>query len=153
MATILEINNVRLAAADLMKQLAHANALVLIKTLMPQPDDYDRVFVHEVADQARQAYEHLWSDPPVLATPTQTEVETFAVQADTFLVENEFSREFPGGYRKIAKLLKPEPVWVRFRFTEPGQSTGVSYDGLVWLDGRWGWFPKPWRYIELPVNN
>ena len=25
---------------------------------------------------------------------------------------------------------------------------GMAYDGLVYLDARWLWFPKPWRAID-----
>jgi hypothetical protein len=91
----------------------------------------------------------LWSAlPAVLAGPSQTTVAAFACRAGDLATDHASSREFPGGYRRIAHKLRPELVWVRFAFREPGGSAGTSYDGLVWLSGRWVWFPKPWRVLD-----
>jgi hypothetical protein len=57
------------------------------------------------------------------------------------------SRPFPGGYRSVAGLLTPTRVWVAWRYRSPGSSTGLSYDGLVWCDDHWAFFPKPYRVL------
>lgn len=153
MIEVTELNRIRREATALMTRLARAGQLDVTAALKPEDEDYAKVFLGDTAATARASYESLWIDPPILARPGQTEVEAFALQAETFLTDNEFSREFPGGYRKIAHLLNPDLVWVRFKFTEPGKSAGMAYDGLVWLDGRWAWFPKPWRYLMAPIDN
>jgi hypothetical protein len=153
MIEVTELNRIKREAAELLKRLAHADQFHLIAALKPQDEDYAKVFVGDAVALAKLNYGSLWMDPPTLAKPTQTEVETFALQAETLQTDNEFRDEFPGGYRKIAHHLNPELVWVIFKFTEPGKTTGMAYDGLVYLDGRWAWFPKPWRYLVAPIDN
>jgi hypothetical protein len=29
---------------------------------------------------------------------------------------------------------------------------GVAFDGLVWIDDHFAWFPKPWRFIPQPTT-
>ena len=48
--------------------------------------------------------------------------------------------------RAIAHLLQPQRVWVAWKLIAPGQDAGMAYDGLVWLDDHWAWFPKPFRF-------
>jgi hypothetical protein len=61
--------------------------------------------------------------------------------------DNELSRPFPGGYRAIAAKLNPNRIWVRWKFCRPGETAGMAYDGLVWVDDHWAWFPKPYRAL------
>jgi len=55
---------------------------------------------------------------------------------------------FAGGLPDVAEQLVPDRFWVAWEFVEPGASCGMAYHGLVWLDGRFAWFPKPWRVLE-----
>lgn len=114
----------------------------------PRPDDYARVFVPEAVARARAQYEILW-----LAAPRpepkggQRDVLVFAAPSSLLTDDNELSRRFPNGYRRIAHLLDPHQIWLAWKFVVPGSGTGMAYDGLVWLDGRFAWFPKPWRVL------
>jgi hypothetical protein len=149
-----ELKKIGTAAAAMLRPLASASIVQMVGMLKPYDEDYERVFVGRAAGDARVGYEQLWMNPPRgFGKPGQSEVHTFAVQAKMLATENEFSMEFPGGYRKIAELLVPDRIWLRFKFVEPGKSTGMAYDGLVWLDGRWAWFPKPWHVISAPPSN
>ena len=38
-------------------------------------------------------------------------------------------------------------TWWRWKFTKPGEDLGMAYDGLVFVNGHWAWFPKPYRAI------
>ena len=55
---------------------------------------------------------------------------------------------FPGGYQQLADRLAPDELWVSWQLIAPGETTGVQFDGLVYLDGRFAWFPKPWRALS-----
>lgn len=139
------------------KQLAHdllARYLVptpadeLADELRPDPDDYAAVFAPAVALRARGGYQSFWLQSPRPAPRSgQTEIRVFAAPASMLTDDNELSRRFPGGYRRIAHLLDPHRIWLAWKFLAPGASMGMAYDGLVWLDGRFAWFPKPWRVI------
>lgn len=156
MIELAELSRIQRAAVVALKPLATGRPVEVMTLLRPQESDYERVFVGDAAGRARYGYAQMWMSPPgPLGKRGQTEVHAFASTADAFLTDNEFSQQFPGGYRKIAEHLNPNVVWLAFKFTEPGKTSGMAYDGLVWLDGRFTWFPKPWRVLagDAMVDN
>jgi hypothetical protein len=58
------------------------------------------------------------------------------------------SKEFPGGYKKIAKHLAPTVTFYAFKFVEPHGGGGMSYDGLAYVNGHWVITPKPFHMEE-----
>ena len=149
MIELTELYRIARAAETMLAPLANAPPEMLTATLKPRDGDYEQVFVGHAAQAARLGYAGLWASPPrSLGKRGQIEVHAFAAQADALGTENDFSREFPGGYRGIASHLQPANVWLTFKLVEPGSSSGMSYDGLVHLAGRWAWFPKPWRVLS-----
>jgi hypothetical protein len=143
-----ELKRIQRAAEALVAPLAKASPEQIVAALRPRDADYAAVFVGDAAARAQAGFAALWNNPPRgLGQPGQTEVHAFATQAESFASENEHSREFPGGYRKVAGQLKPDVVWLRFKLVAPGESTGMAYDGLVYLGDHWAWFPKPWHVL------
>lgn len=67
--------------------------------------------------------------------------------AGAFVDDNAMSRPFPGGYRSVANLLVPARVWATWQYHSTGNSAGICYDGLVWCDDHWAFFPKPYRVL------
>ena len=61
--------------------------------------------------------------------------------------DNGLSNCFPGGYRALAPHLVAGRIWFVWRYLQPGETSGVRYDGLVHLDDHWAWFPKPYRVV------
>jgi hypothetical protein len=57
------------------------------------------------------------------------------------------SEFFPAGYMKAAPHFKDGLTFYRFKFVRPGEATGFAWDGLVFVNGRWVIFPKPWRVV------
>lgn len=148
MTEIAELPNITRAAEQLLTPLLHASGEDLLRVLRPHPDDYARVFVPGAVDIARQGFERLWTAPPrSLGKADQTIVKAFATDAANLRGDNDASRQFPGGYRAIAHHLQPGLTWLVFRVLAPGETQGISYDGLVRLGDRWAWFPKPWRIL------
>jgi hypothetical protein len=148
MIELVELHRIQRAAEEMLAPLAIGRPQQIIELLRPREADYERVFIGEAAGRARVGYTVMWNSPPKsLGKPGQTEVHAFACDAESLRSENEFSREFPGGYRRIAGYLQPQNVWLTFKLVAPGQSLGMAHDGLVWLDDHWAWFPKPWRIL------
>ena len=148
MMTLVELKEIERAAETMLAPLFGASPQEVAVALQPRDEDYAAVFVGEAAATARAGFAALWAAPPRgLGKPGQTEVRAFALLAEALRNDSDLSREFPGGYRGIADKLSPGQVWLRFKFVPPGGSTGMAYDGLVWLEGRWAWFPKPWRFL------
>ncbi len=59
-------------------------------------------------------------------------------------------KELPGGYGKTIEHFKPGVEIYGFKYVEPGKTTGMSYDALFKVDGRWFFIPKPWRVFSRP---
>jgi hypothetical protein len=116
--------------------------------LRPSLEDARAVFAAEVADRVHAGYAVLWDTRPVIrARPGQSEIDVVAALPEILAGDNPISRGFPGGYRGILPWLRPGVPWVRWRYHRPGTGAGMAFDGLVALDGRWAWFPKPWRVV------
>ena len=116
--------------------------------LRPRTEDYAQVFVPEVVEKARQGYQEVWEEFPFpQAKPGQTEILVALGKAEELLSPSGIGEIFPGGYRQIAHYLLPDKIWLTWKYVKPGESSGMSYDGLVWLEERFAWFPKPWRIL------
>jgi hypothetical protein len=145
-----------LAAAEIVKQniLPLLDALRkdrdgrIVERLRPRPEDYASVFEAAIVDTARTAYESIWKQViTVECSSAETETRVAVSPAGMLRGDNDLSNAFPGGYRGIAQWLKPRHVWASWKYVEPGKTSGMAYDGLVWCDDHWAWFPKPYRVL------
>ncbi len=131
---------------ELLDRLPGPDAQELVRSLRPRDEDYEKAFVPEAVPRARAAYAS-WDfkvDAPEGASCAR---HIYVAPAGMLKEDNELSRYFPGGYRSIAHLLDPHRVWVCWRYARPGERPAVNYDGLVWCDDHWAWFPKPFRAL------
>jgi Immunity protein 49 len=134
----------------MLKQLVMPAGRELVGHLRPRPGDYESVFSSAAVDRARKAYASFWSRPVEVerSSSQQTDVLIFAAPAGMLRGPNDLSRNFPAGYQSIAKELKPERVWLAWKYVKPGETSGMAYDGLVWIDDHWAWFPRPYRVLR-----
>jgi hypothetical protein len=120
----------------------------MIAALRPRPEDFAHVFSRKMAPRAEEGYQALWAEPiDWELRPEQSELLLAGAFSDDFKTQGPLSRLFPGGYRAVAGHLAPRMMWFRAEFREPGKRFGTAIDGFVPIDGRWAWFPKPWRVI------
>lgn len=121
----------------------------ILRAVRPRPDDYAKAFQGPLAAAAAQAFARVWAEPLSLLhpRPEQTQLLLDVAPAGMLASDNELSHRFPGGYRKLAPHLVPNRVWARWKLVRPGDTIGMAYDGLVWLDDHWAWFPKPYRVL------
>jgi len=56
--------------------------------------------------------------------------------------------EFPGGYEQVRGQFVGDFPIVRFKFIEPGETSGMAFDGLIFVNDRWVFMPKPWRGLN-----
>lgn len=140
--------------SPLLRALASPEGPELVQELRPTPADYALVFEAGIAAAVMHAYDRLWTQPPeVDPGDGYPDLEVAAAPAGMFRSQNEVSWRFPQGYRAIAPWLQPQRTWVRWRYLGRGESAGgIAFDGLVWLDKRWAWFPKPFRVIPEIVR-
>lgn len=87
-----------------------------------------------------------WDQGPVVGLQEPGfELDVWVSPAGMLRGPNALSRPFPLGYRDIAGWLLPSRSWVCWRYRAPGATRGTLYDGLVRIQGRWVWVPKPWK--------
>jgi len=116
--------------------------------LCPKLEDYEQVFQPDAVYLAQQGYELIWSESPFPEPkPGQEQVLVYSALAEELGSESERSQLFPGGYQRIAQNLLPHRLWLTWKYVKRGENSGMAYDGLVWLEGRFAWFPKPWRVL------
>jgi len=125
-----------------------------LEAMRPRAEDYARVFDAGLVDAVRAAYEEMWQTPPELERLVSGEItlRVDAAPAGMLGDENELTRRFPGGYRTLAPYLVPDRVWFVWRYVRAGADTGMRYDGVVLLDDRWVWFPKPYLVVGTIVE-
>jgi hypothetical protein len=123
----------------------------LSAALRPRPDDAAKAFVGAAAARVQAASDAAWAsaNPPILGPrPGQTDVTAVVCPARMLGTEGPLTGDFPRAMHNLAPYLDPARVWGTLRFHRPGESRGMRYDGLVWIEDRWVWFPKAWRWIR-----
>src|SRR5262249_27402905 len=129
-------------------ELKGPNAARAVEALRPRAEDFAHVFSDAVAEGMEAAYQEIWRDPPrVGALAADTLLKVDGCPAGMLGGNNELSAHFPGGYRALAPYLRPNRIWFVWRYVTQGHTSGVRFDGLVRLEERWAWFPKPYRVL------
>lgn len=136
-------------ARPLLQSLIGPEQQTILAKIRPRPDDYAKVFVPAAAAAAQAAYEPLWAEGmQIKIADAQTELEIHVSPAGMLGDENTLSHPFPQGYRRIAEFLNPHRTWIAWKYVRPGEHSGMAFNGLVWLDDHWAWFPKPYRALQ-----
>ncbi len=127
-----------------------ADTLALSRALRPKSADYAAVFAGDAAKQAEAAYGPAWDADQMKIAPKEGQSNLLLWAATTEDIQGGAgnAREFPGGWASIKDALKPGVTWYRFKFTRPGETLGMAFDGLVHVNGRWVVFPKPYRALK-----
>ncbi|MFE1857928.1 serine protease [Streptomyces anandii] len=119
----------------------------LVESLKPTHADYQAVFQPEFAARAERFYRTaapLPSGP--WAKPEQTMLRMWSATTDQIRTGTGPAVDaFPGGYARLKDAFKPGLTVYYWKYTEPGESYGMSLDGLIHVNGHWALFPKPWR--------
>lgn len=135
-------------AKQLLTDIRSGDAGAMTQALKPTSADYKAVFTDEFASKAGSGYEKLWSDPNAVITADAANTElklSSATSDDIAKWTPQVEADFPGGYKKVASYFKPGLTAYRWKYTKPGEPLGMAYDGLIYVNNHWAWFPKPWR--------
>ncbi len=139
-------------ARALLAQFVAPNAdhLALTRSLRPTSADYKTMFDAKTASKIEAAQAKDWDSNKAVIKPkaAQTEIKVWSATGADLAKGTGNAKEFPAGYKKVAKHLAPSVLFFRFKFVEPGKDTGTAYDGLAFVNGHWAIAPKPWRAME-----
>jgi hypothetical protein len=138
------------------KQLANAflkpgaDCPALSKQLRPTAADYAAVFEGDFATKVAAAWNPAWEAGQMVMAPKagQTEVKISSATTDELKAGTGNASELAGGWKEVAPKMKPGLKVYRFHFLEPGKTAGMSFDGLIYVNGNWRVFPKPWRALK-----
>lgn len=138
------------ARALLMRFLApDADLAALVASLKPDGDDVRRVYKEPLAGKLLAAYNGMYT-PGVTFGPKPGQSELRLVYTTTGALRSGDAAlaEFPGGYKKLLDYFNEDVPIVRFKFVEPGETLGLAFDGLVFVNNHWVLMPKPWRQLD-----
>ncbi len=121
--------------------LPGADSAAWVASVLPRPGDAAKAFLPQVAAGVEASVTALREKPPRVEIRDAIDLTLATVE------ELGGQKEFPGAYAELARYLVPGRLWATWVMRDGGAAKGVRYDGLVRLDDRWVWFPKPWRMI------
>ena len=138
------------------KQLANAflkpgaDCPALSKQLRPTPADYAAVFEGDLGSKVAAAWNPAWDAGQMVMAPKpgQTEVKISSATTEELKAGTGNASDLAGGWKEVAPKMKPGLKVYRFHFLDPGKTAGMSFDGLIYVNGNWRVFPKPWRALE-----
>ena len=126
-----------------------ADQRAAMKRLRPTQADYLAVYKEPVAGALEAANDRHWEKGETLRVSAQrTDILMIVVPTDDLIDSKPVLSEFPGGYRRVLPYLKRGIPIARFKYVEPGKTTGLAVDGLVHVNGRWVFMPKPWTVVK-----
>lgn len=138
-------------ADQLLRQFLNpqVDAVALTKQLRPRAKDFKMVFKKGAAKKAYQRYQRPWDNNKIVIKrrADQTKLLVFRASSQELKNSQGAAQVFPAGYMKIASLLQPGLEVYRFKFVKPGEDLGYAWDGLIYVNGHWAFFPKPWRVL------
>jgi hypothetical protein len=126
--------------ADLIAEGARA-AMAQGARLAPRQADLDAIFVAPTAARMADHYAALYARPVAPTPGAGGQTRFVAATVADLRDRTERGQAFPRQYADIVPHLREGPVWVRWWWQ------GTAWDGLVRLDDRFVWLPKPWRAL------
>lgn len=127
-----------------------ADRAALSATLRPSSADYRAVYKEPLAGRLEAKLGPIWDQGGASIGPKagQTEMRIVYATTDRLIAGDPVLKELPGGYERVRAQLNPGFPIVAFKFTAPGESAGMAFNGLVHVGGRWVLIPSPWRALE-----
>ena len=141
----------RADAEHLLRQFLQpgANLAVLTGALKPGAADVRAVYAEPLASKLIETYDTMFT-PGVQFGPKPDQTELLIYHTTTGALKGGWpgDGQFPGGYGQVLRYFVGDQPIVRFKFVKPGETIGLAFDGLIFVNGKWVLMPKPWRAVE-----
>ncbi len=123
--------------------------VALTGALLPKPEDVSAVYSDPLASKMIETYAAALK-PGIKFGPKPEHDDLYMVYTTTakLAAGDPVMDEFPGGYRKVVQYFKADVPIVRFKFVRKGETSGLAFDGLVFVNDHWVLLPKPWRSLD-----
>lgn len=123
----------------------------LTMELRPANEDY-RAFFKEENDATRaEAFANkMWDSGEAVIAPKegQTELRLFSATPKQMSAYEGDYNEFPASMLALADDINQDLPIYAFKFVKPGETSGMAFEGLTHVNGKWRIFPKIWRFRE-----
>lgn len=124
-----------------------ADLSALTQALRPRKIDVEAVWTEAASAHYLKHYTSMF-DMGVTIGPNvgQTEPLSYFLNTDDVIAwQGEAANVLPGGYKQVKGWLKPGLPIVRFKFVKTGETLGMAFDGLYYVNERWVLMSNPWR--------
>ncbi len=129
--------------------LPGADRVALTAQLKPNEADIRAVYAEPLAGRLVQTYGQMFQPGVAIGpNPGQSALITSRGTTAQLVRKDAILRDFPGGYNDVLQYFAADVPIVRFKFVKQGESLGMAFDGLIFVNGRWVLMPKPWRAVE-----
>ncbi len=119
------------------------------KSLEPQPNIIGAVYKEPLATNLAVMYKGMFANLDGLELDPKYDLVLLKFSTTNQLAFNESElNKFPGGYEKVKDYFIYDYPIATFEFVENGKTSGLRFDGLIFVAGRWVLMPKPWRGLE-----
>jgi hypothetical protein len=126
-----------------------ADHVAITASLKPRPEDIRAVYGEPLASKLIAMYGELYGPGTVIGPkPDHEDLITIFTTTGKLRSGDAVLDRFPGGYKKVLKYFVADVPIGRFKFVRAGESRGLAFDGLIFVNGRWVLMPKPWRALE-----
>lgn len=143
------------AARPLAEQLSEllSDPAAFVAAVRPRPGDAGRAFSSEVATAMEARSTSAWelTTPQMQPLQGQSGVIIDVCPSGGFAGGLPAASAFAETWQAMDRWLLPGRWWATWCYHAPGHRDGRRYDGLVWLDDHWAWFPKPWRMLPTEI--
>lgn len=125
-----------------------ADRVALTAALRPSEAEIRAVYAAPLADALVAMYNDMFQPGVQIGPkPGQTEVLLWTGTTGSLRDGDPVLEDFPGGYGDVRGYLQGNYPIVRFKFVKPGETLGMAFDGLIYINGRYVLMPKPWRAL------
>lgn len=122
----------------------------MLKNMKPSLEDCKMIMVSEAdAKKLSEMAEMMFTQAKASEIAPKTgQTEILVRSATTENLKAGTDKEMPGGYTDKAAKFKEGLRIYGFKFVKPGETIGMAYDGLYYVNNKWIFLPKTWRYLE-----
>ncbi|MCB1340895.1 MAG: hypothetical protein KDK24_07505 [Pseudooceanicola sp.] len=126
-----------------------ADRVALTAALKPSPEDIAEVYAEPLAGKLVVSYEQTFT-PGIQIGPKPGQNALWIAYGTTAALKSgaPIKAKFPSAYDQVLQYFRGDHPIVRFKFVEGDANYGLSFDGLIFVNGRWVLMPKPWRVLE-----
>jgi hypothetical protein len=125
-------------------------AISVFRSLRPDPEDYAVVFTPDVAAGVRTELDPIFdlNNMSMKMGPELTELQIVGVRPEELRAGTGQAALCPSAWKWASRHMKPGVVMYCFKLVKPGESEGQARDGLIYVNGHWAIFPKPFQAMR-----